>query len=156
MSGAAALKKRSSRADARPEMPHRRWVYGTRVAAAAGLAVFAAYTLFVPASDRFFTLFNTWVYDGLMVLACVIAGSHAYLVRRERAAWIVITAALASWTFGEIWWAVQHVAAMGPKSVKTMPQKPRNIFRRSSASMNPLNRSFQSPFSSLMSAPAMD
>ena len=51
-------------------------------------------------------IFNTWVYDGLMVLACVIAGSHAYLVARERAAWTVITAALACWTFGEIWYAV--------------------------------------------------
>ena len=38
---------------------------------------------------------NTWVYDGLMVFACVIAGSHAYLVARERAAWTVITLALA-------------------------------------------------------------
>ena len=52
----------------------------TRAAAAAGLAAFAAYTLFAPANDRFFTFFNTGVYDGLMVLACVIAGSHAYLV----------------------------------------------------------------------------
>ena len=86
-------------------MPHRRWVYLTRAAAAAGLAVFAAYTLFAPADDRFFTLFNTWVYDGLMVLACIIAGSHAYLVARDRAAWTVITIALACWTFGEVWYA---------------------------------------------------
>ena len=87
-------------------MPHRRWVYLTRAAAAAGLAAFAAYTVLVPSDDRFFTLFNTWVYDGLMVLACVIAGSYAYLVARDRAAWIVITVALACWTFGEIWYAV--------------------------------------------------
>jgi diguanylate cyclase (GGDEF)-like protein len=71
-----------------------------------GLAVFAAYTLAAPPDDGYFTLFNTWVYDGLMVLACVIAGSHAYLVRRDRAAWTVITAAMACWTFGEIWYAV--------------------------------------------------
>ena len=50
------LKEQSSRADSRPEMPHRRWVYLTRVAAAAGLAAFAAYTLLAPADDRFFTL----------------------------------------------------------------------------------------------------
>jgi two-component system cell cycle response regulator len=87
-------------------MPHRSWVYATRAAAAAGLAVFATYTLLAPPDDGYFTLFNTWVYDGLMVLACVIAGSHAYLVARERAAWTVITAALACWTFGEIWYAV--------------------------------------------------
>jgi two-component system, cell cycle response regulator len=86
-------------------MPHRRWVYAVHAVAAAGLAVFAAYTLLAPPDDSFFTLFNTWVYDGLMVLACVIAGSHAYLVRRDRAAWTVITAAMACWTFGEVWYA---------------------------------------------------
>ena len=100
------LKEQPPRADSGFEMPHRRWVQLTRVAAAAGLAVFAAYTLWAPADDRFFTLFNTWVYDGLMVLACVIAGSHAYLVAKDRAAWIVITAALGCWTLGEIWYAV--------------------------------------------------
>lgn len=78
--------------------------------AAAGLAVFAAYTLLAPPDSAYFTFFNTWVYDGLMVLACAIAGSHAYLVRRERAAWTVITLALASWTFGEIYWAIAHPA----------------------------------------------
>jgi diguanylate cyclase (GGDEF)-like protein len=77
-----------------------------RAAAAVGLAVFAAYTLFAPQDDQLFSFFNTWVYDGLMVLACVIVGSHAYLVQRERAAWTVITLALASWTFGEIYWAI--------------------------------------------------
>jgi diguanylate cyclase (GGDEF)-like protein len=87
-------------------MPHTRWVHLTRVASAAGLAVFAAYTLFAPPDDAYFTVFNTWVYDGLMVLACVVAGSHAYLVERERAAWTVITLALVSWTFGEIYWAI--------------------------------------------------
>jgi two-component system, cell cycle response regulator len=87
-------------------MPHRRWVYASRAATAAGLAVFTAYTLLAPPDDGFFTLFNTWLYDGLMVLACVIAGSHAYLVAKERVAWTVITLALVSWTFGEIYWAI--------------------------------------------------
>jgi diguanylate cyclase (GGDEF)-like protein len=86
-------------------MAHRRWIYTTRAAAAAGLGAFAAYTLLVPSDDRFFTFFNTWVYVGLMVLACVIAGSHAYLVARDRVAWVVITVAFGCWTFGEIWYA---------------------------------------------------
>ena len=86
-------------------MPHRRWVYLTRAAAAAGIAAFAAYTFLAPADDRFYTFFNTWVYDGLMVLACIIVGSHAYLVARDRAAWTVITIAFACWTFGEVWYA---------------------------------------------------
>jgi diguanylate cyclase (GGDEF)-like protein len=86
-------------------MPHRSWVYTTRAAAAAGLAAFAAYTLLAPPEDAYFTLFNTWVYNGLMVLACVIAASHAYLVERERAAWTVIAIAMACWIFGEVWYA---------------------------------------------------
>jgi diguanylate cyclase (GGDEF)-like protein len=87
-------------------MAHTRWVHLTRAASAAGLAAFAAYTLLAPSDDAYFVVFNTWVYDGLMVLACVIAGSHAYLVAKERVAWTVITAAMACWTFGEIWYAV--------------------------------------------------
>ena len=86
-------------------MAHQRWVHLTRAASAAGLAVFAAYVLLAPPDAGYFTLFNTWVYDGLMVLACVVAGSHAYLVAKERVAWTVITVAMACWTFGEIWYA---------------------------------------------------
>ncbi len=86
-------------------MPHKRWVYTTRAAAAAGLAAFAAYILLAPPEDAFFTLFNTWVYIGLFVLACVIAASHAYLVERERPAWTVISIAMACWIFGEVWYA---------------------------------------------------
>jgi diguanylate cyclase (GGDEF)-like protein len=87
-------------------MPHSRWVHLTRVAAVAGLAAFAAVTLFAPQDGDLSAFFNIWVYDGLMVLATVITGSHAYLVARERAAWTVITFALACWTFGEVWYAI--------------------------------------------------
>jgi diguanylate cyclase (GGDEF)-like protein len=87
-------------------MPRFGWVELTRAAAAAGFAVFAAVTVLAPQDGGLSAAFNTWVYDGLMVFACVIVGSHAYLVARERVAWIVITAALASWTLGEIWYAV--------------------------------------------------
>ena len=66
------------------------------MAAAAGLAAFAAVTLFAPQDGDSSVFFNTWVYDGLMVLATVITGSHAYLVARVRAAWTVITLALDS------------------------------------------------------------
>ena len=99
------LKNHGSEADSRPEMPRLGWVHLTRVAAAASLAVFAAVTLLAPEDSGLSAFFNTWVYDGLMVFACVIVGSHAYLVKRERAAWIVITAAVVSWTIGEIWYS---------------------------------------------------
>ena len=78
------------------------------MASAAGVAAFAAVTLFAPQMGPFESFCNVWVYDGLMVFACVVVGSHAYLVRRERAAWAVITLALASWTLGEIWYAARQ------------------------------------------------
>jgi len=87
-------------------MSHRRWIYATRAAAALGIAAFALFTLAAPENARFSGFFNTWVYIGLMVLACAIAGSYVYLVKRERAAWVAITLALVFWTFGELWYAV--------------------------------------------------
>jgi two-component system cell cycle response regulator len=87
-------------------MSIRTWVHATRVTAAVGLGVFAAITLFASQNGDLSTFANTWIYDGLMVFATVIAGSHAYLVKQDRGAWTVITLALASWTFGEIYWAI--------------------------------------------------
>ncbi len=89
-------------------MTVRTWVHATRVASIAGLAVFAAITLFAPQSGELAAFANTWLYNGLMVLACAIAWSHAFLVARERAAWLVITLALLSWTFGELYWTLIH------------------------------------------------
>jgi two-component system, cell cycle response regulator len=92
-------------------MPRFGWVESTRAAAAASFAVFAAVTVLAPQNGGVSAFFNTWVYDGLMVFACVIVGSHAYLVKRERAAWTVVTIALASWTLGEIWASIFHPAS---------------------------------------------
>ncbi len=87
-------------------MSVRTWIHATRAAAIAGFATFALVTLLAPPGGELEMFFSVWVYDGLMVFACVIAGSHAYLVRHERAAWTIITLALASWTFGELWYAI--------------------------------------------------
>jgi two-component system cell cycle response regulator len=89
-------------------MPRFGWVESTRAAAAASFAVFAAVTVLAPVGSALEEFFNTWVYDGLMVFACVIVGSHAYLMKRERTAWTVVTIALASWTLGEIWASIFH------------------------------------------------
>ena len=101
-----ALKKQWLPADFRSVMSHRRWILLTRAVAACGLAVFAALTLFAADGSRLAAFSNVWLYDGLMVLACVVAGSHVYLAKRERAAWTFITLALVSWTFGELWYAI--------------------------------------------------
>jgi diguanylate cyclase (GGDEF)-like protein len=87
-------------------MPHLAWVRATRGAAAAGIAAFAALTVLVPEDGRLASFSNNWLYNSLMLLACVIVGSRAYLVERERTAWTIVTAALACWAFGEIWLVV--------------------------------------------------
>ncbi len=87
-------------------MRYHRWTTLTRAASVAGLAIFAAVIVFAPAGGEIESFFNTWFYNGLLVLACVVVGSRAILVPRERNAWIAFTAALASWTSAEIWLAV--------------------------------------------------
>jgi diguanylate cyclase (GGDEF)-like protein len=87
-------------------MSHRVWVYFTRAAAATGLVVYALFILAAPDDAHLSGFFDTWVYLGLMVLACVTAGSHVYLFEQDRAAWTVITLALVSWTSSELWHTV--------------------------------------------------
>lgn len=57
------------------------WVHFTRVVSATGLAAFALVTVLARQDGGLEAFFNVWVYDGLMVFACVVAGSHAYYVR---------------------------------------------------------------------------
>ena len=89
-------------------MSLRGWIALTRAASVAGLATFALAVLLAKPGGELESFFNTWFYNGLMILACVVVGSRALLVERERAAWIAFTAALAFWAFGEISFAVFH------------------------------------------------
>jgi len=50
------------------------------------------------------TLFGTWIYCGVMVGAAASCLARAVLVRRERAAWLLIGAGLLFWTGGEIYY----------------------------------------------------
>jgi two-component system, cell cycle response regulator len=87
-------------------MPVETWIRATRAISIAGFLAFALVTLLAAPGSELETAFNVWVYDGLMVFACIVAGSHAYIVRHERVAWAVVTLALVSWTFGELWYAI--------------------------------------------------
>jgi two-component system cell cycle response regulator len=89
-------------------MSHPRWIRLTRAASIVGLATFAVAIVFASPGGGLESFFNSWFYNGLMVLACVIVGSRALLVPRERPAWTAFTAAVASWTFGEIWYSAVH------------------------------------------------
>jgi two-component system, cell cycle response regulator len=96
-------------------MSHERWIRFMRVACVAGLATFAIGTLGATPGSGTEALFNSWFYNALMVLACVIVGARAYLEPRERAAWTAFTAGLVCWTFGEI-----YVAAVQPESYPSL------------------------------------
>jgi two-component system cell cycle response regulator len=74
-------------------------------ASAAGLAVFAAVTVGAPQESEISAFFNVYAYNGLILLATAIVGYRVFAVERERAAWVAITLALASWSFGELWYA---------------------------------------------------
>ena len=89
-------------------MSYRRWTILTRVASIAGLATFALAILLARPGTQVESFFNTWFYTGLMVLGCVVVGSRALLVPRERPAWTAFTAAFLSWTFAEIWYVSVH------------------------------------------------
>ena len=102
------LKRRLLQADFLVEMSYRRWTILTRVASIAGVATFALAIVLTSPGGQVESFFNTWFYVALMVFACVIVGSRALLVTRERAAWTAFTAAVLSWTFGEIYYVSAH------------------------------------------------
>jgi len=86
-------------------MVHSGWIKFTRAASIVGLAVYAAAIVLASPGGEVESFFNNWSYNGLMILACVIVGSRAVLVPRERPAWTAFTVAMACWTFGEIWYS---------------------------------------------------
>lgn len=75
-------------------------------AAALGLIAHGLHGAFDLGGSRLDSLFDDWVYNGVMVAsacACLIRGT---VVRRERAAWLFIGAGLAAWSTGEIYWTI--------------------------------------------------
>ncbi|GIU94096.1 MAG: hypothetical protein KatS3mg012_0553 [Gaiellaceae bacterium] len=87
-------------------MERRAWIHLTRAASAVGLAVFAAVTVLAPQEEALAAFFNVWVYNGLLVFACLVVASHALLVPEERLAWTVVAAGIGCWIFGELVYAV--------------------------------------------------
>jgi two-component system cell cycle response regulator len=75
-------------------------------AAAIGLTAHGLHTAFGLGGSRLDSVFDDWIYNGVMVAsacACLIRGMA---VRTERAAWLFIGAGLASWSTGEIYWTL--------------------------------------------------
>ncbi len=78
-----------------------------KIAGASLLLIFAAYVIHAATGlggTGAATLFNTWVYDAVMLGASASCFTRAALVRRERLAWFLLGLGLAIWTGGEIYY----------------------------------------------------
>jgi two-component system, cell cycle response regulator len=75
-----------------------------RAAGAVLVLAFLAFVLHVATGVGGEALFGTWVYCAVMLGAAASCLARAVLVRRERAAWLLIGAGLLVWTGGEIYY----------------------------------------------------
>jgi diguanylate cyclase (GGDEF)-like protein len=72
-------------------------------------ACFAAYTVVVLATepgDDLNAFVTRWLYQGLILASAVLTGARAIAVERDRLAWAVVSLALCSWSFAEIYFIV--------------------------------------------------
>src|SRR5947208_2199313 len=67
------------------------------------LVAFAVHGGFGVGGHGLDSLFNDWVYNGLVLIAALSCLVRAIRVRERRAAWLVLAAGLGSWTAGEIY-----------------------------------------------------
>ena len=81
------------------------WAGSATAVAFLGLAVFGVVMLATSPGTELNRFFSLWVYQTLVVLAVVIAGSRAIAVKRDRLAWSVITFSLSCSAFAEIYYA---------------------------------------------------
>src|SRR5258706_10795032 len=80
-------------------------------ALALGYLAFALHAGLQPGESSQSDFFNNWLYEGLLLGAAALCFARAKLVRRERAAWILIGLGLSVWTAGEIYYAVAFASA---------------------------------------------
>jgi two-component system cell cycle response regulator len=73
-------------------------------AAAAGFVFFALHTSAGFGGARLDNFSSVWVYDALEVLAVIGIAARAIFIASERAAWIFLAVAVASWTIGDLLW----------------------------------------------------
>jgi two-component system, cell cycle response regulator len=85
-----------------------------RLLAVAGLAVFVAHAL-RSGGDGADPLFDSWLYNGLLVAATVIcAGGGLRAKGLERLGWLSIAAGMAFWTAANLYWTVALAADPDP------------------------------------------
>src|SRR3954454_18457797 len=74
----------------------------SRVAACIGLAAFVAHTSFHAGGHGLDSVFNDWIYNGLVLTSAGWCISRAVLVRAERVAWALMGVALVCWATAEV------------------------------------------------------
>jgi diguanylate cyclase (GGDEF)-like protein len=67
-----------------------------------GLGLYFAHTAWGLGGDGLYTLFNNWVYNGLVLAAAASCVVRAIFVARERAAWLALGIGLVAWSGAEI------------------------------------------------------
>lgn len=85
---------------------HRVWAPLTWAIAVGGVAALGLVLLTTSSGERLNSFFDVEVYLALIVLSVAIVARRAYTVEKDRTAWIVITAALGSSAFAELYDAV--------------------------------------------------
>lgn len=77
-----------------------------RAGGALAVLAFAVYALNAVFHFGGGAVFDSWIYDGLLVFAAASCFARALLVRRERLAWALMGVGLALWTAGEIYYSL--------------------------------------------------
>jgi diguanylate cyclase (GGDEF)-like protein len=85
----------------------RRWPTLILAICGAALAAHAAHALFGLGGSGADALFNTWVYDALILVSALLCLARGVLVREDRAAWLVLGVGLVSYFGGELYWSLQ-------------------------------------------------
>jgi two-component system, cell cycle response regulator len=82
-----------------------RWVLAAEAISVLGLAGYAAYLWIHDPADGPTIAFDRVLYCALIVFPGLICIARAWLVRRERAAWLLLGLSLVVWGIGESYWA---------------------------------------------------
>jgi two-component system cell cycle response regulator len=91
-------------AQSRPDIRAKLSVAGA--ALALGYLAFVVHAALQSGDSAGSELFDTWLYEGLLIGAAGLCLARAKLVRRERAAWLLIGLGLSVWVAGEIYYAI--------------------------------------------------
>lgn len=84
----------------------RRSVAALALLLVAGVAVHAAHGLAKADGSGSNPVIETWLYSAILLGAAAVCGSRAFLVRERRVAWGVLSAGLAAWAAGDIYWSI--------------------------------------------------